>query len=700
MFLAPALFAGLLAIALPVWLHRVARANPTRYPFASLMLLESTETQRTAKRTLRYWLLLALRIALLLALVFAFAGPLIFPRAVPSINPNARLHAIVLDGSLSMQYSDRWSRALQQVDSIAAAAHSGDQLMLVMGKGRQIEVLQDVTNATDAGSLRAALRQVKPGIGRLDYGLLMMTAGSWLGTRHLPVEMHVITDLQQSASPLRFADLEPPAGVQVKLHDVSHNVDRGDSANTFIKNATLVAADAGTLAVDIEALSSRPEIRDVVVSVDGREVERRRVELKPVSQSVVPEGEGNPPANLILPQDAIETAPAAHERLIFSALQLAAGAHRIEAALQPQDALPQDDHFYAVVEHANPRVLLVARTTDADDTAYVAAAVGALTAPQLIVEQHTAQAIEDRTLGNYSTLMVTDVATLSSTAASRIGDYVTAGGTLLVTLGPGAASHTDGLLKGLRIRDVQAQPTRVGRIDSSHPVLRNAEGWQDVRFFRHMKVEPAVDDKVLIALLDGSPLLIERAVGAGRMLLLTSPLEREWNDFATHPLFVRFIGEAARYLSGAGVSAASSQVGSVVMTGLTAASGGQIFDPQERRVLNLNETASAERLIPDQAGFYEVRNGAGVRWLAVNVDPRESDLTPMSSQTLQRWRGLQAAQPAVANAAAKSNAQAAQSPSTAAVSLGYWLLVLAAALLVTEILMANHYLAVRREVPR
>ena len=59
MFLAPAFLLGLLAIGMPLWLHRVARANPTQHPFASLMLLEASETQRTAKRTLRYWLLLA-----------------------------------------------------------------------------------------------------------------------------------------------------------------------------------------------------------------------------------------------------------------------------------------------------------------------------------------------------------------------------------------------------------------------------------------------------------------------------------------------------------------------------------------------------------------------------------------------------------------------------------------------------------------
>src|SRR6187402_2900725 len=131
MFLAPAILAGLLAIGLPLWLHRVARANPAHHAFASLMLLESSEVQRTAQRTLRYWALLILRILLLLAVVLAFAGPLLPRRAVPVVNPDARLHAIVMDTSFSMQYGDRWQQSLAQARQIIDAARPGDQLLLV-----------------------------------------------------------------------------------------------------------------------------------------------------------------------------------------------------------------------------------------------------------------------------------------------------------------------------------------------------------------------------------------------------------------------------------------------------------------------------------------------------------------------------------------------------------------------------------------
>jgi Aerotolerance regulator N-terminal len=688
MFLAPAILAGLLAIGLPLWLHRVARANPTRHAFASLMLLEASETQRTAKRTLRYWLLLALRILLLIALIFAFAGPLVPPRAVPVVNRDARLHAIVVDTSLSMQYGDHWRRAIDEARTIIDSAGTGDQLLLVAASGRRIHAVQDVVASNQRDEVRTALDQLQPGNERLDYGLLMSTTSAWLGTARLPVELHLISDLQQSATPLRFSDLEPPTGARPVFHDVG----TGPSANTFIEN---VQRDGATqVAVTVRTSATTQLKLEAVLMIDGSEVARRPLLIGPATALPRPrEGEGSPPPDL-LAQAVQPEATLAHGRLLLPLPELGVSSHRMEVRLEPQDALPQDDRYFSMLEHADPRVLVVSRTRESDDAVYAAAAIGSLSSPRLDTEQRAAQEIEGRNLQTYASIVVTDMTALSSTTGERIDEYVRAGGSALVMLGPGMSEQRSGVLAGLSLRNVVTKPTRVAHVDASHPALRNADGWQDVHFLRYLQVVPAKDDKVLIALQDGGPLLIERALGAGRLLVLTTPLVREWNDFATHPLFVNFMAQATHWLTGAGAATASARVGAVVMTGLTAAQGGQIFDPQGRRVLNLTETASADRLIPEQTGFYEIRTGAGTRWLAVNSDIRESNLARMSEQSRQRWLRLQRPGEASANATAES----VTAPSR--VTIGYWLLMLAMLLAVAHVLAANHFLAVRREVPR
>jgi aerotolerance regulator-like protein/VWA domain-containing protein len=693
MFLAPLFLVGLLAIGVPIWLHRVARANPTQHPFASLMFLEASETQRTAKRTLRYWLLLALRILFLIALVLAFAGPLLTERAIPGSNANARLHAIVLDTSLSMQHGDRWKRALDEADAVLKSLGSADRVLIATAEGRRVAVVESSTPASAAGTVRGTLRALKPGIERLDYGLAMSTADNWLGSPRPPVVLHLISDLQQSAAPLRFADLEPPAQTQLVLHDVGNAA----AENVFIQGAQLTTVDTRSLEVTVRGMAAKPQQRQVVLAIDGKEYGRRGIELPAGSvaspdSTVETEGGGDPGPDL--GTQAAAATPSA--KVLFSDLKLSAGSHRIEVSLEPTDALPQDDHFYAVLEHADPKALLIAPDPRADDVSYFASAIGSLAAPTLNVEERTTDAIGTGALTGFSLMVVADVGALSDIQAKRIKEYVAAGGSVLATLGTRTSIEPGALLEGWRISEPQQTVAAVGEIATTHPVLRDAGDWHSVRFFRHRAVQVGDDDKKLIEYEDGTPLLIERTIGAGHMLVLTAPVEREWNDLAIHPLFVRFIAEAARYLVRGDASAASTTVGSVVLTGLTAAGGGQIFDPRGERVLGLAQTAAADRLIPDQTGFYEIRGNDGVRWVAVNVDARESDLTPLPASFVQRWRAMQVRNsgPNVAPVAAVTAADAKPR------SLGPAVLWLAAVLLLAELLLANRYLAIRRETPK
>jgi hypothetical protein len=689
MFLAPAFLLGLLAIGVPIWLHRVARANPTQHPFASLMFVEASETQRTAKRTLRYWLLLSLRILLLIALVLAFAGPLLIERAIPGTNANARLHAIVLDRSLSMQDGDRWQRALNEADAVLKSLSSSDRVLVATAEGRRVSVIQSSTPASAAGTVRGTLRALKPGIERLDYGLAMSTADNWLGSPRPPVVLHLISDLQQSAAPLRFADLEPPAQTQLMLHDVGNAA----AENVFIQSAQLTTVDTRSLEVTVRGTAAKPQQRQVILAIDGKEYGRRTIDLPASAVAADSEVETEGGGHVATELDS-QTATTSSAKALFSDLKLSAGSHRIEVSLDPADALPQDDHFYAVLEHADPKALLVAPDPRADDVSYFASAIGSLAAPTLSVEERAPDAIGSGALTGFSLLVIADMGALTDIQAKRIKEYVAAGGSVLATLGTHTSIEPGALLEGWRISEPQHSVAAVGEIATTHPVLREAGDWHSVRFFRHRAVQVDEDDKALIAYEDGTPLLIERTIGAGHMLVLTAPVEREWNDLAIHPLFVRFIAEAARYLVRGDASAASTTVGSVVLTGLTATGGGQIFDPRGERVLGLAQTAAADRLIPDQTGFYEIRGNDGVRWAAVNVDARESDLTPLPASFVQRWRAMQVRK------ATPSVTAAAPTVDDRPRSLGPAVLWLAAVLLLAELLLANRYLAIRRETPK
>lgn len=691
MFLAPAFLFGLLAIGLPLWLHRVARANPTQHRFASLMLLEASETQRTAKRTLRYWLLLTTRILLLIALALAFAGPLLTSRVMPQPNANARLHAILLDTSLSMGHGDRWKRALAAAEAILRAVPSSDRVMLWTAAGRRVSPINPNTTGTDVGTIRAALPALEPGIERLDYGYVMSTANSWLGSPRPPVTLHLVSDMQRSAAPLRFADLQLPPQTQLVMHDVSD----GPAGNTYIAGARLPNRDTRSLEVNIGNSVSQSQQRQVILRIDGKELARKAVTISAAAaepESIAGEGGSAPTSATSRPTAVAASAPAgSFTTVLFSDVNLNAGSHRLEVVLEPADELPQDDRFYAVVEQDDPAALFLARDADADDSAYFADAIGALSAPRLTVEQRVTNGMDTGGLGKYSLVVITDPDALSGAAARRIRSYVAAGGSVLVTLGA-TVSDDNPLLGDLDVGEARDQSAKVAEIATTHPVLREAADWNRVRFFRQRAVQPESADQVLITLDDGMPLLIERTLEAGRMLVLTVPVDRRWNDLAIHPLFVRFIGAAASYLTHAGATSNSAIVGAPVATGLTRDGGGQIFDPQGQRALALGQSTSAS-LVPDQAGFYEIRSSEGARWLAVNVDVRESNLATLPADFVARWQALRVQEPVRSVAAAPV-------PETAPKSLGPWLLWLMALLLLAEVLLANRHLAIRREVPK
>jgi Aerotolerance regulator N-terminal/von Willebrand factor type A domain len=660
MFLAPAFLLGLLAIGLPLWLHRMARDHRVRQQFPSLMFLEASETQHSSRRTLRYWLLLALRIALLALLALAFAEPLLSSHKLAAIAANDRLQAIVIDTSLSMQTEGRFDAAIAEAGHVLDQLKSSDRVMLVTADGKRVQVVQSAVNAREAARVRGVLRTLRPGDSRLDYGTLLSTTDNWLGTPRPPTVLHLITDGQASAMPLHFSDLALPAATSLTLH----NVGTANVSNVYIREAQLTDLNAHKVTAAVMNDTDQPASREVALSVDGSAAGSNRL-LIPSHQSASTE------FVLEAPRSPVE--------------------QRLEFRLTPGDSLSADDRLFAVIDNAVPRIMVVASNTGSDEAIYLSAALESTGSTHLQIERVAANAVDVRSLSRYAALVIADSGTLSTDVTTAIDRYLRSGGQVFATVGERALSRKIEPLTQLAVRDSR-NATSVASLDTSHPSLRDATGWSAVRIVHSAVVSPETRDRVLIHLRDGSPLLLERDMDAGRLILLTAPLDRDWNDLAIHPVFVRFIADLGRFLTDTRNRSLSFTVGAPVPTGLTAEAGGQIFDPQGQRVLELDELTGASRFTPGKAGFYEVRRSTGSRWLAINTDRRESDLTPISNDAEQQWTALpskESTTPVSANRSEESG-----DPRQ---SIGLALLIVAAALLLLEALVANRHLFVRRE---
>jgi hypothetical protein len=195
---------------------------------------------------------------------------------------------------------------------------------------------------------------------------------------------------------------------------------------------------------------------------------------------------------------------------------------------------------------------------------------------------------------------------------------------------------------------------------------------------------------------DGTPLLLERQIGEGHVLLFASGFENLTNDLPLHPVFVAFVDKTSRYLSGSEQLSGSRVVDSFVQLRSSKDLPGKItnsevVDPQGNRPLSLNEARTSQTFRLAGAGFYQIRfaNGRDAV-IGVNPDQRESDLTPIDPQVQSLWVGSNADRQEIEK-------KPVLGTKYQYLSLWWYVMLLALVVAVVETLLSSRYLGTQRE---
>jgi len=189
-------------------------------------------------------------------------------------------------------------------------------------------------------------------------------------------------------------------------------------------------------------------------------------------------------------------------------------------------------------------------------------------------------------------------------------------------------------------------------------------------------------------------LLVEKKLSEGRVLLFTSGLDNLTNDFPLHPIFVPFVEQTVRYLSGMERRSGSEVVDSFfeLRSDKQHAASVEVIDPEGRRPLSLKEAAASSTFQLNRVGFYELRLANGRHEvIGVNADRRESDLAVIPEDTLALWRGNAAPVPQPAATGTDAPDQ------TRPYSLWWYFMLLLLAEVVAESLVSGRYLGKMRE---
>lgn len=619
--LAPAFLFGLAALAIPVLVHLTHRERKAVLRFPSLMFLERIPYQSVKRQRIRNLLLFALRCAAIALLALAFARPFLERRsALLGATAGARDVVVLLDRSYSMAYGDRWTRARAAARRVVEGLNGSDRGAVVY--------FDDAAAATgsltsDRSALLAAIDSVHPTAGGTRYDAALRVAGRILGdTARERREVVLISDAQRAGWNRRELPALP-AGVGLVQVNVGDSVTsdvavtgvevrhEADSVGAKLHRASVTASLANRSADSVSA-------RTVTLELNGR-----------VQQTVT-----------------TDISPNGRALARFDAIPLPDGVSR-GTVRAGSDPLEPDNVFHFTLTRTPSLPVIMLESSGAAPSAglFVRRALGIGDRPSFDVTAARGQGLTREALRSARLVILDDAPVPGGDGGHRLLDYVSGGGGLLIALG--AHSRPDGwpeLAGQLLPRPTEpvdrldTHGATLGFLDRTHPIFHvfstpHSGDFSAARFYRYWNVTPAPGDRELARFDDGHVALLERRVGRGRVLVLTSALDGVWSDFPLQPVFLPVLREAATYAAGYSETRPWALVGDVA-TVAESSTPAVVVAPSGAR-LHIGTAGEPAPLQLTEQGFYEIRPDRGAsdstRLVAVNVNLDESDLAPFDT---------------------------------------------------------------------
>jgi hypothetical protein len=513
-FLAPLFLAATAAAAVPVVLHLLERHTERRVRFAAVALLRDAPVEHAARRRLRHWLLLALRVAALVLLAIVFARPF-FPAASAR---GGRLTVVALDTSLSMSAPAQMARARQRAHDAIQNAPGGDDVAVVTFADRaEVSVPPTPSRAIANSAIDAA----RAGYGSTSYRAAVAAASELFRGRQ--GTLAVVTDLQ------------------------ANGWDSGGRA-TIPDGVRVDVLDVGALQENLAVTDVRVE-RDRVVAVVANAGARPRE----VSASLTIDGK---PAGLATVQLAArDTAEA-----VFTGVH-ETGIARVSVD-EGEGVAGDNSRFAFVGGAASASVLVVTTTGDLDKDAWhvrQALIAGATTRRPEIVGVAANQLggwSADR-LRRFAAVVVLSSRGLERPARERIAAYVGEGGGLVLAAGPDVDGEVVANLLGsassFEMKAAEPATLSMTPADARHPIFRSfgAEiaSLGLIRFQRAARVSGGAGCQAIARFTSGESAVLDCVVDEGRAIVFASDLGNRWNDFPVRSSFVPFLDQMVRYLS-------------------------------------------------------------------------------------------------------------------------------------------------------
>ncbi|MBT5874902.1 MAG: VWA domain-containing protein [Candidatus Latescibacteria bacterium] len=622
-FLSPLFLYGALGALVPLALHLIKRERARKRVFSTIRFLKLSSHAVVREQKIRRLILLLLRMAACAVLAMIFARPFLNDAdGATFVGATPKAMALVIDTSYSMGFGSRIDLAKRAARELITELNSGDQVILMTFSSQGHLVKELSSDFTDLDALIES--RLNPTSQTTNYIEALRMADEQLSRSGFEDRsIHLLSDFQSTGWDRNASNWKLSPGIKLRIVDFWDDRD----------------ANIAVTGVDLpRPLTNSERTLDVVVRVKNFGFAPYQGEM-----SLTVNGQVAGSKRVSIPSQAGQVVTFRHN------FKQDTNAGVVDFGTDP---LEIDNKYYFTVNTPAPLKILIVedRSSGSSQTTagfYLNQALNIRPDPPMTVDTRTAAALSNISLGNYQAVILADVAAVSRPARTRLTEYVNSGGGLIIGMNPNVSvnvfnSAMGSLLPGKLVDLIPATQNRrrpefksLSEVSYLHPVFQPFSGphhgdFGTARFFRIARIAPDSAATIIGRFDDGSPAIIEKSSGSGRILMLSSTFSLAWNDLPIRGVFLPFLYQTVDYLGDRlGRSGANRNfflVGESVR--LESTRSMTITSPSNVRSM-VSGSADQTPLFTEtnETGLYQVGPKDSGEMFAVNLDTDESDIS-------------------------------------------------------------------------
>ena len=661
---------GMALGAAPILIHLLHRRRYIEVPWAAMRFLIAATKKQSRRLHLEQLLLLLVRTLIVLLVAMALARPSIETMGEYFRSEGPRHRIIVIDATYSMGYvgedRSRFDRARDIGRQIASAARQGDALQLV----RIGESIPRVIVKQPAYQPTAVLEEIDqlPLLDeRADVSGVLEEINDLLAMvpEITKKEVYFLTDLQTAG----WAPRDSSEATRVK-----------SGLKRLADRAKLVFLDVGQPGTANTAITGLRASEGFVLS-------GRSLQLSATIRNFGISGAVGQTVELLLDDRLSDTRqvdlPSESDVRVDFSPAFSSGEHRVEVRLKPDGLRVDDSRRMVIPVRDELQVLLVNGKPSGEPMGNATDFLKLSLSPDLpnrppvspirptVIREGDLLGTD---LARFDCVFLCNVAMLTDREAEVLRGYLDTGGGVVFCLGDQVRpdNYNEILYKSVdatrqgnmgpllpaklveRVGDAKKKETFFefeAPGDFAHPIVRPFQGnpgagLELTKTFSYFKTQVQEDRgaTVVLRFSTGDPAIVEAPFGRGRVLLVTTSVDREWSTWAVWgQSLIPLMHETVNFAVASRWSDREALVGQTLTSHLTtrASRVAAVLQSPDGESQSPVTSADGRSIVTEpitRAGFHKMVLGPPVGrtdTFAVNVDPQESDLASLRPEELR-----------------------------------------------------------------